>query len=185
VAAPFVFGGDDSFDLLKLQAAAVLKPSAEISPVLAASSSVKEASVTRSFTLEGREINDRKMDMDRIDESAALGATEIWEVRNGNPFPHNFHIHDVQFQILSIDGVKPPDHLADRKDTLYLSPQKTYRLIMSFEEYADQDVPFIYHCHLLLHEDEGLMGQFTVTRPADAPGVPGAPDQGTDHASHH
>jgi FtsP/CotA-like multicopper oxidase with cupredoxin domain len=185
VAAPFVFGGDDSFDLLKLQAAAVLKPSAEISPVLAASSSVKEASVTRSFTLEGREINDRKMDMDRIDESAALGATEIWEVRNGNPFPHNFHIHDVQFQILSIDGVKPPDHLAGRKDTLYLSPQKTYRLIMSFEEYADQDVPFIYHCHLLLHEDEGMMGQFTVTRPADPPGVPGAPDQGTDHASHH
>jgi FtsP/CotA-like multicopper oxidase with cupredoxin domain len=73
VAARFAFGGDDSFDLLKLQAAPVLKPSAEISPVLAESSSVKEATVTRSFTLEGREINGRKMDMDRIDESVALG----------------------------------------------------------------------------------------------------------------
>jgi FtsP/CotA-like multicopper oxidase with cupredoxin domain len=92
----------------------------------------------------------------------------------------------VQFQILSIDGVEPPDHLAGRKDTVYLSPRKTYQLIMSFEDYADQDVPLMYHCHLLLHEDEGMMGQFTVTRPADSPGVPGrAPDQGTDHADHH
>lgn len=65
---------------------------------------------------------------------------------------------------------------------MYLSPQKTCRLIMSFEDYADQDVPLMCHCHLLVHEDEGMMGQFTVTRPADAPGVPGrGADQGTCH----
>jgi FtsP/CotA-like multicopper oxidase with cupredoxin domain len=124
VAASIAFGGEDSFDLLKLQAATVLKPSADISPRLAAFAPEESAaSVTRSFTLEGREINGRKMDMDRIDETATLGATEIWEVRNRNPFPHNFHIHDVQFQILSIDGANPPDHLAGRKDTVYLSPR--------------------------------------------------------------
>ncbi|MDQ0678463.1 FtsP/CotA-like multicopper oxidase with cupredoxin domain [Arthrobacter pascens] len=186
VAASFAFGGEDSFDLLKLQAAPVLQPSAKISPRLATFAPDEEAaSVTRSFTLAGREINGRKMDMDRIDQTVALGATEIWEVRSRNSFPHNFHIHDVQFQILSIDGAEPPEHLAGRKDTVYLSPRKTYRLIMSFEDYADPDVPFMYHCHLLLHEDEGMMGQFTVTDPAADAGVskPG-PDHDRGHAGH-
>jgi FtsP/CotA-like multicopper oxidase with cupredoxin domain len=184
VAAPFAFGGEDSFDLLKLQAAPALEASADISPRLATFAHDEgAASVTRSFTLQGREINGRKMDVDRIDEIVTLGATEIWEVRNRNPFPHNFHVHDVQFQILSIDGVGPPDRLSGRKDTVYLSPRKTYRLIMSFEDYADPDVPFMYHCHLLLHEDEGMMGQFTVTDPAAEPPEP-APHQETGHAGH-
>jgi FtsP/CotA-like multicopper oxidase with cupredoxin domain len=194
VAASFAFGGEDSFDLLKLQAAPVLKASAEIPPRLATFAPPEEssASVTRTFTLQGREINGRKMAMDRIDENVTLGATEIWEVRNRNSFPHNFHIHDVQFQILSVDGTSPPDHLTGRKDTVYLSPRKTYRLIMSFEDYADPDVPYMYHCHLLLHEDEGMMGQFTVTDPAAEAGAPGsapgrdgpAPDQETGHGGH-
>jgi FtsP/CotA-like multicopper oxidase with cupredoxin domain len=91
----------------------------------------------------------------------------------------------VQFQILSIDGAEPPDHLSGRKDTDYLSPRKTYRLIMSFEDYTDPDVPLMYHCHLLLHEDEGMMGQFTVTDPTADPGPPEpAPDHETGHAGH-
>lgn len=189
VAAPFAFGGEDSFDLLKLQAAPALKPSKDIEPRLATFASEESAaSVTRSFTLEGREINGRKMDMDRIDETVTLGATEVWEVRNRNPFPHNFHIHDVQFRILSIDGAEPLGHLAGRKDTVYLSPRKTYRLIMTFDDYVDPDVPFMYHCHLLLHEDEGMMGQFIVSDPAAVPRVSGppghAPERDAGHSGH-
>ena len=181
VAAPFAFGGDDSFDLLKLQAAPVLKPSAEISPVLAESSSVKEVSVTRSFTLEGREINGRKMDMGRIDEVAEVGSTEIWEVRSIVPMPHSFHVHDVQFRILSVDGDPPPPELAGPKDTVYLEPQRTYRLLMRFEDYTDPDVPYMFHCHMLLHEDEGMMGQFVVVEPGQEPGtVPGHHGAGHD-----
>ena len=56
---------------------------------------------------------------------------------------------------------------------------------MSFEDYADADVPLMYHCHLLFHEDEGMMGQFTVTDPAADPGPPKpAPDRETGHAGH-
>jgi FtsP/CotA-like multicopper oxidase with cupredoxin domain len=92
----------------------------------------------------------------------------------------------AQFQILSIEGADPPEHLAGRKDTVCLSPRKTYRLIVSFEDYADPDVPFMYHCHLLLHEDEGMMGQFIVADPAAGHGVPGpAPDHQTGHAGQH
>nr|WP_240974487.1 multicopper oxidase domain-containing protein [Arthrobacter sp. SF27] len=183
VAAPFAFGANDSFDVLELRAAGELAPSSAVSPTLSDFGTDEfDASVTRSFELEGRKINGRTMDMGRIDETVTLGATEVWEVRNKNLFPHNFHIHDVQFQILSIDGEAPPAHLAGRKDTVYLSPQKTYRLIMTFEDYADPQLPYMFHCHLLLHEDEGMMGQFVVVEPGQSAGAIPTNDGGAHHA---
>jgi hypothetical protein len=69
---------------------------------------------------------------------------------------------------------------------VYLSPRKTYRLIMTFEDYADPHVPFMYHCHLLLHEDEGMMGQFIVSEPAAEPRAPGpVPDREAGHNGHN
>jgi hypothetical protein len=102
------------------------------------------------------------MDPGRIDEVVEVGTTEIWEVRSLDAFPHNFHVHDVQFQVVSIDGTPPPPELAGRKDTIYLEPRRRYRLIMRFEDFTDPAAPYMFHCHLLLHEDEGLMGQFLV-----------------------
>jgi FtsP/CotA-like multicopper oxidase with cupredoxin domain len=83
-------------------------------------------------------------------------------VHSADAFPHNIHVHDVQFQVLTIDGAPPPPELSGRKDTVYLEPRRQYRLIMRFEDYADRQAPYMFHCHLLLHEDEGLMGQFLV-----------------------
>jgi FtsP/CotA-like multicopper oxidase with cupredoxin domain len=183
VAAPFAFGANDSFDVLELRAPGGLAPSSAVSPTLSEFGADEfDASVTRSFELEGRKINGLTMDMGRIDEAVTVGATEVWEVRNKNLFPHNFHIHDVQFQILSIDGEAPPAHLAGRKDTVYLSPQKTYRLIMTFEDYADPQVPYMFHCHLLLHEDEGMMGQFVVVEPGGSAGSVPTNDGGAHRA---
>lgn len=87
------------------------------------------------------EINGRRMEMDRIDEIVGEGTTEVWEVINRNPFPHNFHVHDVQFQVLTIDGTPPTPELAGRKDTVFLEPQRHYRLIMQFEDFADDRTP--------------------------------------------
>jgi FtsP/CotA-like multicopper oxidase with cupredoxin domain len=112
------------------------------------------------------------MSMERIDEVVTLGDTEIWNVRNGMAMPHNFHVHDVQFQVLSIDGAEPPAHLAGWKDTVFLRPQVRYRLIMQFTDYSDPEVPYMYHCHLLWHEDQGMMGQFVVVEPGDENRVP-------------
>ena len=74
-----------------------------------------------------REINGRRMDLDRIDAVAAVGDLERWTVRSRNPFPHNFHVHDVQFQVLEVDGKRPRPQLAGRKDTIYLEPHVTVR----------------------------------------------------------
>jgi FtsP/CotA-like multicopper oxidase with cupredoxin domain len=76
-------------------------------------------------------------------------------------------VHDVQFRVLTVDGAAPPPELAGRKDTIYLEPQRRYRLLMRFEDYADAEHAYMYHCHMLLHEDEGMMGQFVVIEPGD------------------
>lgn len=178
VAAPPAFGADDAADVLELRAEERLQASPDLPrqlaalPVLHESEAVRE----REFVFEGREINGQKMEMDRIDATVEVDTVEVWEVYNRNLFPHNFHVHDVQFQVLSVDGEAPPAHLAGLKDTVYLAPRRTYRLIMKFADYADPGAPYMFHCHLLRHEDEGMMGQFVVVEPGDVAVPPS-----TDH----
>ncbi|WP_049788379.1 multicopper oxidase domain-containing protein [Isoptericola variabilis] len=129
----------------------------------------EDATVARTFELDDRRINGRRMDMGRVDEVATVGTTEVWEVRSIVPMPHSFHVHDVQFAVLSVDGREPPPELAGRKDTVYLEPDRTYRLLLRFDDYADPDVPYMFHCHMLLHEDEGMMGQLVVVEPGTPP----------------
>ncbi|GHD05066.1 multicopper oxidase family protein [Zhihengliuella salsuginis] len=180
VAVPAAFGGEDEFDVLELRAAGELAPSPPVPGTLARIERlrVEDAAGLRDFRLADRKINSKEMDMGRIDEVVRVGSTEVWEVRNTNPYPHNFHVHDVQFQVVSIDGQDPPPELGGLKDTIYLEPRRVYRIIMRFEDYTSAKVPYMYHCHLLLHEDEGMMGQFVVLE--DGEPVPaGIP--ATDH----
>jgi FtsP/CotA-like multicopper oxidase with cupredoxin domain len=86
--------------------------------------------------------------------------------------PHNFHIHDVQFQVLSVGGTAPPAELSGWKDTVYLVPHTPLRLIMTFRDYTDRHMPYMFHCHLLAHEDAGMMGQFLVLKPGQRAGSP-------------
>lgn len=126
------------------------------------------ASTTREFVFQGMgphvNINGKQMDMDRIDEEVSLDNTEIWEVSNDSSMGmmggtvHPFHAHGTQFQILDRDGKAPPSNEAGWKDTFLVDPGETVRVIATFE---DPGV-FMYHCHILEHEDAGMMGQFLV-----------------------
>ena len=126
----------------------------------------------KTAKLDGTQINQNEMNMGRVDEVVRLGATEVWNVTNNMALPHSFHVHDVQFQVLAVGGEAPPPELAGRKDTIYLRPNTAYRLIMRFDDYADAESPYMYHCHLLWHEDQGMMGQFLVVAPGDEPALP-------------
>lgn len=110
----------------------------------------------------GMTINGRAMDMERIDERVSLGATEIWTIRNATPMAHPFHIHDIQFRILDRDGAPAAGHERGLKDTVLVDPGESVRVITQFTDYADPDHPYMYHCHILEHEDAGMMGQFLV-----------------------
>lgn len=128
-----------------------------------------ESSRTRTFELRNPFLNGKLMDMERIDAIMRVGDVEVWEVSTADPFPHNFHIHDVQFRILDINGYPPPSHLNGWKDTVPVLPGQRTRIIMRFEDYTDARIPYMMHCHLLRHEDQGMMGQFLVTADGTGP----------------
>lgn len=104
----------------------------------------------------GMVINGRPFDMNRIDENVRLGETEIWEV-SGEMTSHPFHIHGVQFEVLSRNGSKPILRDAGARDTVLV--REPVELLVHFNQPAEK-APFMYHCHILEHEDNGMMGQF-------------------------
>jgi blue copper oxidase len=178
-------GGDDSFDILQLRAARQLTPRPALPAALAPAPHAQGAvtATTRTFDLGGNTINGKGMDMGRIDFTERAGTTQTWQVANRDGLPHNFHIHGVQFQVLSVDGAAPPVAYQGWQDTIYVRPGGTARIAVPFGAHADPRHPYMYHCHLLYHEDQGMMGQFTVTRPGQAAaggGLP-QPNAGTGH----
>lgn len=107
-------------------------------------------------------INGKKFDMNRIDMTQKVGETEVWELTN-KPDPmggmiHPFHIHGTQFKVISVNGKDPDDNLKGWKDTVALEPGDRVKIAISFENKG----VYMYHCHILEHEDNGMMGQIEV-----------------------
>src|SRR6266542_2265072 len=164
-------GGDDTFDRVQGRAAGGLGGAAPVPARLARHAPLDPGSATRTRRIEitsSNSIDGKSMDMDRIDQVVTVGTTEVWEVRNGSGSFHNFHVHDVQFEILSYGGAPPPPYLAGPKDTVAIPPGESVRFVARFADYAVPSAPYMFHCHLLRHEDNGLMGQFVVVEPGQA-----------------
>lgn len=110
----------------------------------------------------GFTINGASMDDTRIDETVRMGEPEIWRIRNPSPMAHPFHIHNVQFRIVDRNGRAPDPGEDGFKDTVVVNSGETVRVLLTFTENADPEGPYMYHCHILEHEDAGMMGQFVV-----------------------
>ncbi|WP_100445154.1 multicopper oxidase family protein [Glycomyces xiaoerkulensis] len=175
-------GGDDRLDVCRFHVADAPADETEIPAAMGTAPDVGGDPVARerSFRLAGfNSINGEQMDMERIDFGARVGTTEVWEVQNNDGYLHNFHVHDVQFQVLTVDGDEPPPFLRGWKDTVQLEPQRRYRLAMRFTDYSDPNLPYMYHCHILMHEDAGMMGQFVVLGEGEEIGT--VPEGGAAH----
>ncbi|OLQ79087.1 Bilirubin oxidase [Photobacterium proteolyticum] len=105
-------------------------------------------------------INGRSMDMNTINHSSKKGQYELWRI-SGQEMRHPFHMHGTSFLIVSQNGAPPNE--ADRgwKDTVDVNEGIT-EVVLKFDVTASKEYPFMYHCHILEHEDAGMMGQFTV-----------------------
>lgn len=105
-------------------------------------------------------INDKTFDMSRIDENIKLNDTEIWKITNKSQMgmSHPFHIHGVQFQILSRSDKAVNDNEKGWKDTVLIQPDEEVKIIAKFKNQG----MFMYHCHNLEHEDAGMMGMYEV-----------------------
>jgi len=116
-----------------------------------------KATATKVVTLSQGLINGRMMDMSRVDLSAPLSATEIWEIENVVGMDHPFHLHGFQFQILDRNGVPEKDRRW--KDTVNVPKHETVRFIVRYNDFAGL---WMFHCHILDHEDHGMMGVLQV-----------------------
>jgi FtsP/CotA-like multicopper oxidase with cupredoxin domain len=115
------------------------------------------ATATRVMVMSQGFINGRLMDMDRIDVHASLGATEIWQIENVVGMDHPFHLHGFQFQVIDRDGV--PEPFPSWKDTVNVPKRQVVRFIVRYDNYPGK---WMFHCHILDHEDHGMMGVLEV-----------------------
>lgn len=133
-------------------------------------SSIKE----RTFNLQTMErwmmwnlltINWKNMYINRVDEKIKLWSTEIWTIKNIPGFWmnvwHSFHIHDMQFQILSRNWNPPDDSEKWWKDTVFLNVWDNVKIIIKFTDYTWK---YMYHCHILEHEDNWMMWVFEIIK---------------------
>lgn len=95
-------------------------------------------------------------------DTIAPNTYEIWTVHNFSAAVHPFHIHGGYFHILDRNGNPPPMHERGRKDVVPVTGDEVIRFIMRFPDYPDPEYAFMYHCHLLAHEDGGMMAQFII-----------------------
>lgn len=100
------------------------------------------------FTIDGK-----TFDPARTDITVSLGAVEEWTIRNTSPMDHPFHLHVWPFQV--IDGRGP----GGWKDTVNVPANSELRIRIPFTGIVGRTV---YHCHILDHEDLGMMGVIDV-----------------------
>jgi bilirubin oxidase len=107
-------------------------------------------------------MNSRTFDLDSINEVVYLNTMEIWTLKNNTLVAHPFHIHDIQFNVIEESGKAIPAKQRGWKDVVLVMPMDSVKFLTRFETFTDPMVPYMYHCHLLHHEDDGMMGSFIV-----------------------
>ncbi len=111
-------------------------------------------------------INGRTFNPARADAFPVLGTTETWEIVNRTKVAHAMHIHHTDWYLLARDGKPPPPWEDCLKETFFVYPGERILLAGHFSDYTGK---FVIHCHMLDHEDHGLMSQFEVVERGRAP----------------
>ncbi len=122
------------------------------------------SAVTRTFVFSRSRltgqwlINGLAFDPNRIDAQPKLGTTETWIFKNGSSSNHVIHLHDVDQQLVSRNGV-PAKPYELMKESWNLAIGETIVLKLKF---TDNVGKFVFHCHILEHEDNAMMAQMEV-----------------------
>ncbi|MEY2505245.1 MAG: hypothetical protein QOG27_1525 [Verrucomicrobiota bacterium] len=160
--------------LLKFRVTDHVADSTAVPPALRPLPDIGEPTVTRNFSFDYTSghwtINGLGFDPNRIDVRPVLGTTEKWVFTNPTGSTHMVHIHDVDQQCISRDG-GPCYPYETMKETWSVGSGETLELKLRF---TDHTGIYMLHCHILEHEDDGMMTLFEVM-PAVTPPSPAAP----------
>lgn len=111
--------------------------------------------MTMGFLIDGK-----SFEMARVDLTSRVGDVELWEIANTTDMDHPFHIHGTQFQIVEreFNGKKIASPFLAWKDTVNITSKEIVRIKLRHTTPGLR----MYHCHILEHEDNGMMGQLNV-----------------------
>jgi FtsP/CotA-like multicopper oxidase with cupredoxin domain/cytochrome oxidase Cu insertion factor (SCO1/SenC/PrrC family) len=140
---------------------------------------LRKAKIDRTRTIVFQEtdvdfrIDNRVFDGTRIDQLVKYGDTERWIVRNSTDELHVFHIHQLDFQIVKINGREVP--FWEHRDNFSMPVRGEVEIIIPFTRPCTIG-DFVFHCHILCHEDSGMMQKVRVYDPSKPmPPVPAFP----------
>ncbi|MGK7872293.1 MAG: multicopper oxidase family protein [Xenococcaceae cyanobacterium] len=102
-------------------------------------------------------INGRAFDHRRVDTQVRLNGVEEWDIVNTGVMDHPFHLHTNPFQVMTRNG--QPEPFRAWKDTVLVRVGETVRIRVRFSDFTGKT---IYHCHILDHEDLGMMGTLEI-----------------------
>jgi FtsP/CotA-like multicopper oxidase with cupredoxin domain len=111
-------------------------------------------------------VNGKTFDPARSDAFPVLDTTETWELHNATAVAHLVHLHHTDWYMLSRNGKRPPPWEQCLKETFFLDPGDRVVVAGHFSDYTGK---YVIHCHMLDHEDHGLMSQFDVVAPPEGP----------------
>ena len=113
-------------------------------------------------------INGKSFDRDRVDAKPTLGTTERWVFKNPTTQTHLVHVHLGDQKLVTRNGQPPPPH-ERLKETWHVAPGEEVVVDIPFSDYAGK---FVIHCHVLEHEDDGMMTQFQTAKAPSKPSYP-------------
>ena len=163
-----------TFTLLHINVAAATANAITTIPATLANNTywtAADATVNKSVTVTGGQpgqpqnpfgFDNTHFDFNVMNKTVNLNDIEKWTITNSNVFGHAFHIHDVEFKLVSRSTGSVGAYESGWKDVLYLPINSSATFVAKFDDYADSIHPFMYHCHFANHEDAGMMGQFVV-----------------------
>ena len=107
-------------------------------------------------------VNNQLYDEQAIDMTVDLSSAEEWRIsvpdeQNGGSEGHPFHVHVNSFEVISIDGKSQPPGMIH--DTIWVQKNTEVIIRMRFRQWTGKSV---YHCHILPHEDTGMMQNFLI-----------------------
>jgi FtsP/CotA-like multicopper oxidase with cupredoxin domain len=119
----------------------------------------------RSFELDGAmmggpfTINGRSFDINRIDFAVPANKVEVWRFFNATAMAHPMHVHGVRMSLLARDGAVPAVHERGLRDTFIVDSMRSVTVAVQTPA-VPSSTPLMLHCHILEHEDAGMMAQF-------------------------
>ena len=119
--------------------------------------------LSQAEQLSANGVNGKSYALDEPAFAAKRGHDLRWRISEGDDaMPHPVHVHGCQFRIVSESGQKPEAYRAGWKDIAPISNGGFSEILVNFPHPAGPDAPYMAHCHILEHEDSGMMAQFTV-----------------------